>query len=75
MNSEEERDDTRKGRAQAMKQAADKAQQAQALTHTAPAVANAAKTASDIDVGGAINALQIASGWGGAASGATGLPQ
>ncbi len=75
MNSEQERDDTRKGRAQAMKQAAQQAQQAQALTHTVPAIAGAAKTASEIDVGGAINALQIASGWGGAAPGATGLPQ
>jgi hypothetical protein len=49
--------------------------QAQMMTHTAPAMAGAAKTVSDIDVGGGLNALQIMSGMGGAAPGATGLPQ
>lgn len=62
MNGEEEVKQIRAGRQQALAQAAAKAQAAQALTHTAPAVASAAKDASQIDVGGALNALQVAQG-------------
>lgn len=75
MKSEAERDQARAGRAKAMAEQAQKAQAMQAATHTAPAVAGAAKTASEIDTGGMLNALQMASGFGGAAPGATGLPQ
>jgi len=75
MNSEEERDQARQGRAKAMAEQAKQAQAMQAATHTAPAVAGAAKTASEIDTGGMMNALQIMGGMGGAAPGATGLPQ
>lgn len=38
------------------------AEAAQTATHTLPAVAGAAKTASEIDVGGALNALQVMQG-------------
>jgi hypothetical protein len=62
MRSEDEVKQIRAGRQQAMAQAAQRAQAAQMLTHTAPAVAGAAKTVSDIDPGGALNALQIAQG-------------
>jgi hypothetical protein len=62
-------------RQQAMAQAQQKAEQMQAVTHAAPAAATAAKTASEIDTGGAMNAMQIMAGMGGAAPGATGLPQ
>ena len=77
---------TRADRAQQI--AAEKKQQAMltAATHAAPGLAKAAKDASQanatppanpatIDTGGGLNALQIMSGFGGAASGATGLPQ
>lgn len=55
----------RAGRAQAAKEAAQRAEAAQALTHTLPAVAGAAKSAADagLDVGGGINAIQVAQGW------------
>jgi hypothetical protein len=61
--------------AKANAEAAQKAQTMQALTHTAPAVAKAAKDASELDVGGALNALQIASGQGGSSQIAPGVPQ
>ena len=38
------------------------AQAAQAATHTVPALAGAAKDASQIDTGGALNALQVMQG-------------
>jgi Bacteriophage head to tail connecting protein len=60
--SEEEVQQIRQGRAQAMAKAAQQTQQAQALTHTAPAVAGAAKTASEIDTGGALAALNVMGG-------------
>ena len=62
MNSEDEVKQIRAGRAKAAAEAAQKAQQAQALTHTVPAVAGAAKDASEIDTGGALNALQVMQG-------------
>jgi hypothetical protein len=62
MNGEDEVQQIRKGRAKAQAEAAQRAQQAQAMTHTVPAMAGAAKTASEIDPGGALNALQIAQG-------------
>lgn len=62
MNSDEDVRGLRAGRDQAMKEAAQKAQQAQMMTHTAPALASAAKDASQIEPGGALNALQIAQG-------------
>ena len=65
----------RQARAQANAEAAKKAEATQAATHVLPAVAGAAKTASDIDTGGGLNALQILSGLGGAAPGATGLSE
>jgi hypothetical protein len=61
--------------AKANAEAAQKAQTMQALTHAAPAVAKAAKDASELDVGGALNALQIASGQGGSSQIAPGVPQ
>jgi hypothetical protein len=75
INSDDEIKAIRDARAKAMAQEKAKAEAMQALTHAAPAAAGAAKTASEIDTGGALNALQIMSGFGGAASGATGLPQ
>lgn len=72
LNSEDDVKQIRTGRAKAMQEAAQKAEQAQALTHTAPAVAGAAKTASEIDPGGMLNALGMTSGQGGFAPGATG---
>src|SRR5882672_11195881 len=75
MNDEDDVKKIRDGRAQANAQAAKQAQAMQAITHAAPAAAGAAKTASEIDTGGALNALQMMSGFGGAAPGATGLPQ
>jgi hypothetical protein len=71
--SEDQVAQIRQGRAKANAEAAKQAQAAQALTHTAPAVAKAAKDASEIDVGGALNALQVAGGQGG--SGVGGLLQ
>jgi hypothetical protein len=65
----------RAARDAAMKAAQKKAEMMQAITHAAPAAAKAAKDASDIDTGGGLNALEVASGMGGAAPGATGLPQ
>lgn len=62
MNGDEEVQQIRQGRQKAMAQAAAKAQANQAMTHTLPAIAGAAKTVSDIDPGGALNALQIAQG-------------
>jgi hypothetical protein len=75
MRGEDEVKQLRQQRAQAQQQAQQKAEAMQAATHAAPALASAAKDASEIDTGGALNALQIASGMGGAAPGATGLPQ
>jgi hypothetical protein len=63
MNSEEQVKQIVAGRQAANAKAAQQAQQAQMLTHTAPAVASAAKDASQIDPGGALNALQIAQGF------------
>lgn len=62
MNSEEDVQQIRKGRQAANAKAAQQAQQAQALTHTVPAMAGAAKDASQIDTGGALNALQVMQG-------------
>jgi hypothetical protein len=62
MNSEDQVKQIREGRNRAAAQAAQRAQAAQMLTHTAPALAGAAKTVSDIDPGGALNAVQIAQG-------------
>jgi Bacteriophage head to tail connecting protein len=62
MHSEEEVQQIRQGRAQANAKAAQQAQAMQAATHTAPALAGAAKDVSEIDPGGALNALQIAQG-------------
>ena len=62
MNSEDEVKAIRAGRAKANAQAAQQAQAAQAATHTLPAVAGAAKDASQIDTGGALNALQVMQG-------------
>lgn len=62
MNGEEE---VKKIRAERAKQIAAAKQQAQAdqmMTHTAPALAGAAKDVSEIDTGGALNALQVAQG-------------
>lgn len=62
MRGETEIQQVRDGRNKANAEAAQKAQAAQILTHTAPAVAGAAKDASQIDPGGALNALQIMQG-------------
>jgi len=75
MRGVEEVAQLRAGKAKANAEAAQKAQLMQAATHTAPAVAKAAKDASQIDPGGLLNALQIEGGMGGAAPGATGLLQ
>lgn len=75
MRGDQEVKALRQARAAAQQKAQQQAQAAQAATHVAPAVAGAAKTASEIDTGGALNAFQIMSGMGGAAPGATGLPQ
>lgn len=75
MYGETEVKQMRAAKAAANKQAADKAQAMQAVTHAAPAAAAAAKDASDIDPGGLVNAMQIASGMGGAATGAGNLLQ
>ena len=74
MNSDDQMKQIREGRQQAMKEAADKAQQAQALTHTLPAVAGAAKDASQISTGGALAALNIAGGAGPGGGNAFGEP-
>jgi hypothetical protein len=75
----------RNAKAKANAEMAQKVQAMQAITHAAPAAAKAAKDAASIppgavnpagiDTGGALNALQIAAGMGGAAPGATGLLQ
>jgi hypothetical protein len=75
MRGDDEVKQIKAARNQANQEAAQKAQAMQAATHTAPAVASAAKDASQIDTGGLLNALQIAAGQGGAAPGATGLLQ
>jgi hypothetical protein len=75
MNGEDEVAAIRAARTQGMAKAQQQAQASQALTHTVPALAGAAKDAADLDTGGGLNALQILSGMGGAAPGATGLPQ
>ena len=62
MNSEDDVKAIRAGRQKAMAQAAQQAQAAQAATHTVPALAGAAKDASQIDTGGALNALQVMQG-------------
>jgi hypothetical protein len=74
LNSEDERKairDLRQKQMQAMQQKQDAAT---AATHAAPALAGAAKDASETDVGGGLNALQIMGGLGGAAE-RTGLMQ
>jgi hypothetical protein len=75
VRSDEEIKQIRDARAKALAQEKAKAEAMQAITHAAPAAAGAAKTASEIDTGGALNALQMMSGFGGAAPGATGMPQ
>jgi len=75
MNGEQDVQKIKQARMKAQQDAQQQQAQAQMMTHTAPAMAGAAKTASEIDTGGALNALQIMSGMGGAAPGATGLPQ
>jgi len=75
MNGEQDAQKIKAARMKAQQDAQQQQAQAQMMTHTAPAMAGAAKTVSDIDVGGGLNALQIMSGMGGAAPGATGLPQ
>ncbi len=75
LNSEDEVRQIRAGRQKALAEQAQQAKAMQAITHAAPAAAGAAKTASEIDTGGMLNALQMMSGFGGAAPGATGLPQ
>lgn len=62
MNGEEDVKQIRQARAAAQKKAQDQAMASQALTHTLPAVAGAAKDVADIDTGGALNALQVAQG-------------
>lgn len=74
-NGEEEEQGIKQARQKAMADSQKQQAQAQALTHTAPAVAGAAKDLGDVDVGGGLNAMQLLSGMGGAAPGATGLPQ
>lgn len=69
------RDAMRQAAAQAQEAAQKQAQAVQMATHTAPAVAKASKDASETDVGGGLNALQMLTGMGGAAPGATGMPQ
>lgn len=74
LNSEDERKAIRDAKAKQLQQAQQQAQAAQMATHVAPAVAGAAKDASEIDVGGGLNALQLLAGQGGAAT-QTGLLQ
>jgi hypothetical protein len=62
MNSTDDVKGIRQARQQANAEAAQKAQQAQALTHTVPAVAGAAQDASNIDTGGLLNAMQVIQG-------------
>src|SRR5262249_16000489 len=74
LNSEDERKAIRDQRAKQMQAKQQQAEAAQAATHTVPALAGAAKDASEIDVGGGLNALQVLGGMGGAAE-RTGLLQ
>jgi hypothetical protein len=62
MNSEDDVKAMRLQRQQEMAKQQQQAQAAQAATHTVPALAGAAKDASQIEPGGALNALQIMSG-------------
>jgi hypothetical protein len=62
MNSEDDVKGIRQGVQKANAQAAQQAHQAQAMTHTVPAVAGAAKDVGDIQPGGLLNALQIMQG-------------
>lgn len=62
MRGDDEFKQIRADRAKAMAAAKAQAEAAQTATHTLPAVAGAAKTASEIDVGGALNALQVMQG-------------
>ena len=55
-------------------QAQQQAQQAQTLTHTLPAMADAAKSFGSVDVGGGVNAMQAALGSIGGVGGANGAP-
>jgi hypothetical protein len=55
-------------------QAEQQAQQAQTLTHTLPAMADAAKSFGSVDVGGGVNAMQAALGSIGGVGGANGAP-
>ncbi len=59
---QEDVDAAREARAKAMQQAAQAQETASAATHVAPALASAAKDASEIDLGGGINALDLAVG-------------
>lgn len=63
MNGEEDVKKIRADRAKAIAAAKQQQDASQALTHTLPAVAGAAKDASEIDTGGALNALQVAQGF------------
>jgi len=75
LRSDDEIKAVRDARAKAMQAMQQKNDAMTMATHAAPAVAGAAKTASEIDTGGMMNAVQMMSGMGGAAPGATGLPQ
>lgn len=74
LNSDDEKKAIRGQRAQQMQKMQQQAEAAQTATHTVPALAGAAKDAADIDVGGGLNALQVATGMGGAGT-QTGLLQ
>lgn len=52
----------REARAKAMQAAQQKAEQAQLMTHTAPAAAKAARDASETDLGGGLNAIAMLAG-------------
>lgn len=52
----------REARAKAMQEAQQKAEQAQAVTHMAPAAAKAARDASQTDLGGGLNAIAMLAG-------------
>lgn len=80
--SDEQVAQTRQARVQAMKAAQQKEEVTQGVTHMLPAVASsardvsqAASASSGLDTGGGLNAIQMLLGQGGAAPGATGLPQ
>jgi hypothetical protein len=65
----------RQGRLKAQAQAQKDQQAMQLATHAAPGAAKAALDASQIDPGGMQNAINLMTGMGGQAPGATGLPQ